>query len=155
MAHPIAFAPKTIPLGVLPSLKAWILKTRLAKKPPTIASNQHEIRTRAPRARFDHSFLHLKPEFDRLSRQPFCSKAFVVCIEFWLGLAVRYRLPRRKRVESPSLKLVRNLLLCRPLRLDHLLFPSNRADWPADGFGRPQVASVTFPLPSQDVHLTG
>jgi hypothetical protein len=37
--------------------------------------------------------------------------------------AVRYRLPRRKRVESPSLELVRNLLLGRPLRLDHLLFP--------------------------------
>ena len=44
-------------------------------------------------------------------------------MEFWLGLAVRYRLPRRKRVESPSLKLVRNLLLGRPLRRDHLLFP--------------------------------
>jgi hypothetical protein len=44
-------------------------------------------------------------------------------MEFWLGLAVRYRLPRRKRVESPSLELVRNLLLGRPLRLDHLLFP--------------------------------
>src|SRR2546425_7707973 len=69
------------------------------------------------------SFLHLQPELDCLSRQPFCSKAFVVCMEFWLGLAVRYRLPRRKRVESPSLELVRNLLLGRPLRLDHLFFP--------------------------------
>jgi hypothetical protein len=48
-------------------------------------------------------------------------------MEFWLGLAVRYRLPRRKRVESPSLELVRNLLLGRPLRLDHLLFPSAEA----------------------------
>jgi hypothetical protein len=48
---------------------------------------------------------------------------FVVCMECWLGLAVRYRLPRRKRVESPSLEFVRNLLLGRPLRLDHLLFP--------------------------------
>ena len=76
---------------------------------------------------FDHSFLHLKSQLDCLSRQPFCSKAFVVCMEFWLGLAVRYRLPRRKRVESPSLELVRNLLLGRPLRLDHLLFPFNRA----------------------------
>jgi hypothetical protein len=72
---------------------------------------------------FDHSLLHLKPKLDCLSRQPFCSKAFVVCMEFWLGLAVRYRLPRRKRVESPSLEFVRNLLLGRPLRLDHLLFP--------------------------------
>src|SRR3989441_13266846 len=72
------------------------------------------------------SFLHLQPELDCLSRQPFCSKAFVVCMEFWLGLAVRYRLPRRKRVESPSPELVRNLLLGRPLRLDHLLFPSAR-----------------------------
>src|SRR2546425_12733118 len=69
------------------------------------------------------SFLHLQPELDCLSRQPVCSKAFVVCMEFWLGLAVRYRLPRRKRVESPSIELVRNLLLGRPLRLDHLLFP--------------------------------
>src|SRR5688572_30170742 len=69
------------------------------------------------------SFLRLQPDLDCLSRQPFCSKAFVVCMEFWLGLAVRYRLPRRKRVESPSLELVRNLLLGRPLRLDHLLFP--------------------------------
>src|SRR5258705_11982396 len=68
------------------------------------------------------SFLHLQPELDRLSRQPFCFKAFVVCMEFWLGLAVRYRLPRRKRGESPSLELVRKLLLGRPLRLDHLLF---------------------------------
>ena len=72
---------------------------------------------------FDHSFLHLKSQLDCLSRQPFCSKAFVVCMEFWLGLAVRYRLPRRKRVESPSLELVRNLLLGGPLRLDHLVFP--------------------------------
>ena len=40
------------------------------------------------------SFLHLQPELDCLSRQPFCSKAFVVCMEFWFGLAVRYRLPR-------------------------------------------------------------
>src|SRR5437016_4127590 len=68
------------------------------------------------------SFLRLQPDLDCLSRQPFRSKAFVVCMEFWLGLAVRYRLPRRKRVESPSLELVRNLLLGRPLRLDHLLF---------------------------------
>src|SRR5207253_11359091 len=71
------------------------------------------------------SFLRLQPDLDCLSRQPFCSKAFVVCMEFWLGLAVRYRLPRRKRVESPSLELVRNLLLGTPLRLGHLLFPFN------------------------------
>ena len=56
-------------------------------------------------------------------------------MEFWLGLAVRYRLPRRKRVESPSLELVRNLLLGRPLRLDHLLFPfSPQLYKPVDGF---------------------
>src|SRR5256886_9761829 len=77
-------------------------------------------------AEFLQSFRRLQPDLDCLSRQPFCSKAFVVCMEFWLGLAVRYRLPRRKRVESPSLELVRNLLLGRPLRLDHLLFPSAR-----------------------------
>jgi len=54
-------------------------------------------------------------------------------MEFWLGLAVRYRLPRRKRVESPSLELVRNLadrfglIICFfPLApsSDHLAFPS-------------------------------
>jgi hypothetical protein len=60
-------------------------------------------------------------------------------MKFWLGLAVRYRLPRRKRVEGPSLELVRNLLLGRPLRLDHLLFsfsPSStrrRMLWAASG----------------------
>jgi hypothetical protein len=36
-------------------------------------------------------FTSLQPDLDCLSRQPFCSKAFVVCMEFWLGLAVRYR----------------------------------------------------------------
>ena len=71
----------------------------------------------------DLSLISFPPaQFACLSHQPFCSKAFVVCMEFWLGLAVRYRLPRRKRVESPSLEFVRNLLLGRPLRLDHLLF---------------------------------
>src|SRR5258705_11625041 len=85
--------------------------------------------------------LRLQPDLDCLSRQPFCSKAFVVCMEFWLGLAVRYRLPRRKRMESPSLELVRNLLLGRSLRLDHLLFPfspsstSRRIASGRDGFG--------------------
>src|SRR6186713_1510094 len=82
-----------------------------------------KLETTLRRSAFDHSFLHLKSRLDCLSRQPFCSKAFVVCMEFWLGLAVRYRLPRRKWVESPSLELVRNPLLGRPLRLDHLLFP--------------------------------
>jgi hypothetical protein len=76
---------------------------------------------------FDHSFLHLNSQLDCLSRQPFCSKAFVVGMEFWLGLAVRYRLPRRKRVECPSLEFVRNLLLGRPLRLYHLCFPFSEA----------------------------
>jgi hypothetical protein len=135
MAHPIAIAPKTIPLVVLPSLKAWMLKTRLEKKPPTIASNQHEIRNRAPKVRLRSFISHLKCQLDCLSRQPFCSKAFVVCMEFWLGLAVRYRLLRRKRVESPSLKFVRNLLLGRPLWLDHLLFPSARVR-PGGGWHR-------------------
>src|SRR5437879_8014264 len=95
------------------------------------------------------SFLRLQPDLDCLSRQPFCSKAFVVCMEFWLGLAVRYRLPRRKWVESPSLELVRNLLLGRPLRLDHLLFPSARVRpgggwlWAASGGVRDLPFTVT------------
>jgi hypothetical protein len=32
-------------------------------------------------------------------------------LEFRIGLAVRYRLPRRNRIESPSIGLIRNLLL--------------------------------------------
>src|SRR5882757_11470767 len=79
------------------------------------------------------SFLRLQPDLDCLSRQPFCSKTFVGCLEFWLGLAVRYRLPRRKRVESPSLELVRKLLLGRPLRLDHSLFPFSQQLYQAAG----------------------
>jgi hypothetical protein len=59
-------------------------------------------------------------------------------MEFWLGLALRYRLPRRKRVESPALALVRNPLLGRPLRLNHLLFPSAR------GSTKRPMAAVTI-----------
>src|SRR5882757_9219091 len=93
------------------------------------------------------SFLRLQPDLDCLSRQPFCSKAFVVCMEFWLGLAVRYRLPRRKRVESPSLELVRNLLLGRPLRLDHLLFPFSPCGRP----GLLPAENVTGECPRQQI----
>ena len=39
----------------------------------------------------------------------------MVFLEFWLGLAVRYRLPRRKRMKSPSIGLVRDLLFGIPL----------------------------------------
>jgi hypothetical protein len=46
----------------------------------------------------------------------------VVLVEFWLGLTVRYRLPRRQRIESPSIGLVRDLLLGGSLRFDHLAF---------------------------------
>ena len=33
--------------------------------------------------------------------------------------------------------------------------PQSLLDKPADGVGLPQFVSVTFPLPSQDLHLTG
>ena len=46
-----------------------------------------------------------------LTRQPVSSQAFVVRLEFWLGLIVRYRLPQRHRIESPSIGLLRDLLL--------------------------------------------
>jgi len=68
-------------------------------------------------------------------------------MEFGLGLAVRYRLPRRKRVESPSLELVRNLLLGRPFRLYHLLFPFSRSDsrrWMAHRSSRLQAIFYRF-----------
>jgi hypothetical protein len=54
---------------------------------------------------------HLRLWLRGLTRQPVSSEAFVVCLEFWLGLTVRYRLPRRQRIESPSIGLVSDLLL--------------------------------------------
>jgi hypothetical protein len=93
------------------------------------------FRERLGTRRVPLSFLRLELDLDRLSRQHFCSKAFVVCMEFWLGLAVRYRLRRRKRMESPSLDLVRNLLLGGPLRLDHFAFRLQpELNQAADGF---------------------
>src|SRR5579862_4720527 len=35
-----------------------------------------------------------------LTRQPLRSEAFVVCLELWFRLSVRYRLPRRQRIEG-------------------------------------------------------
>lgn len=46
----------------------------------------------------------------------------MVRLELWLGLTVRYRLPRRQRIEGPSIGFVRDLLLDGSLRFDHLLF---------------------------------
>jgi hypothetical protein len=63
--------------------------------------------------------LRLQPS---LTRQPVRFEAFVVLLELWLGLTVRYRLSRRHRIESPSIGFVRNLLLGGSLRFDHLLF---------------------------------
>ena len=41
----------------------------------------------------------------------------------WLGLTVRYRLPRRQRIEGgPSIDVDLDLLLGELLRFDHLLF---------------------------------
>jgi hypothetical protein len=53
-------------------------------------------------------------------------EAFVVLLEFWLGLTVRYRLSRRHRIECPSIGFVHNLLLGGSLRFDHLLLPLTR-----------------------------
>jgi hypothetical protein len=60
-------------------------------------------------------------------------EAFVVLLEFWLGLTVRYRLSRHHRIESPSIGFVRNLLLGGSLRFDNLLFAFS----PREGFGYP------------------
>src|SRR3984957_4512395 len=65
------------------------------------------------------SFLRLDPS---LTRQPLRSVAFVVRLELWLGLTVRYRLPRRQRIEGPSIGFVRDLLLDGSLPFDHLHF---------------------------------
>ena len=52
-------------------------------------------------------------------------EAFVVLLEFWLGLTVRYRLSSPQRVKSPSIGFVGNLLLSGSLRFEHLLFAFN------------------------------
>jgi hypothetical protein len=65
------------------------------------------------------SFLHLQPG---LTRQPVRFEALVVFLEFRLGLAVRYRLPQRQRIESFSIGFVRNLLLGGPFWSDHFIF---------------------------------
>jgi hypothetical protein len=57
----------------------------------------------------------------------------VVRLELWLGLTVRYRLPRRQWIEGPSIGFVRDLLLGGSLRFDHLLFTFS----PREGFGNP------------------
>jgi hypothetical protein len=46
-----------------------------------------------------------------LTRQPVRFETFVVLLEFWLDLTVRNRLPGCHRIESPSIGLIRDLLL--------------------------------------------
>jgi hypothetical protein len=41
-----------------------------------------------------------------LTRQPIRSEPLVVLLEFWLGLAIRYGLPRHQRIKGPSIGLV-------------------------------------------------
>lgn len=60
----------------------------------------------------------------RLSRQPLRSQAFVINLELWLRLTVRYLLPRRQRMERLSRSFVRDLLLGGSRRFDHLVLPS-------------------------------
>ena len=43
------------------------------------------------------------------TRLTVCSEALVVFLELGFDLAVRYRLPRRRRIECPSFGLVREL----------------------------------------------
>src|SRR5882672_1369347 len=45
----------------------------------------------------------------------------MVCLEFRGGLTVRYCLPRRQRMEGPSIGLVRDLLLRRSFLFAHFL----------------------------------
>jgi hypothetical protein len=46
----------------------------------------------------------------------------MIFLKLWFGLAVRYRLPRQRRIEGPSSILVLNLFCGGPLWLDHLVF---------------------------------
>jgi hypothetical protein len=57
-----------------------------------------------------------------LTPHPVGFEAFVVFLEFWLGLTVRYRLSRRHWIESPSTGLVCDLLRGGSLRLHHFPF---------------------------------
>src|SRR5665213_2434283 len=54
-----------------------------------------------------------------LARQPVCFEALVVFLKFWFGLAVRYRLPRCRRMERPSLSLLRELIQSRFFLFSH------------------------------------
>src|ERR1700742_2354704 len=71
--------------------------------------------------------LPLRLQHCRLSRQPFGLEALVGFLEFWIGLAVRYLLPRRQRMECPPFGLVRDLLLGGPFWFDHLVFAFGRS----------------------------
>jgi hypothetical protein len=58
----------------------------------------------------------------------------MVFLKFGFGLAVRYCLPRPRRIEGSSSSLVLNLFRGRSLRLDHLAFafsPSSTRRWTA------------------------
>jgi hypothetical protein len=46
----------------------------------------------------------------------------VVLLEFGFGLAVRYFLPGRQRMERSAFRVIGDLLLGGPLWLDHLVF---------------------------------
>jgi hypothetical protein len=65
------------------------------------------------------SRLRLQPS---LTRQPVRFEAFMDFLKFRFGLAVRYRLPRRSRIDSPSIRFVCDLLLGGSLRFDHSAF---------------------------------
>jgi hypothetical protein len=94
-----------------------------------------------------------------LTRQPVRPQAFVVCLKFWLGLMVRYRLPQRQRIESPSIGLVRDLLLGRSLRFDHFAFAFPFAFSPSANcssllFSQNYHSPRTSPLPKRRLAQT-
>ena len=53
---------------------------------------------------------------------PIGPEALVVFLKFGFGLAVRYLLPGRQRMERPAFSFVGDLLLGGPFWFDHLVF---------------------------------
>jgi hypothetical protein len=84
----------------------------------------------------------------------------VVRLELWLGLTVRYRLPRRQRIEGPSIGFVRDLLLGGSHRFDHLLSTFSPGEGFANQMGACSAASPAgvslisdlWPPPRRSIH---
>ena len=77
-------------------------------------SQRRRSRSQSQEGYFFNSLLGHCLSFARcLARQPVRFEALVVFLKFWFGLAVRYRLPRCRRMEGPSLSLLRELIQSR------------------------------------------